>query len=139
MLPKSPECSKANKLYILKRRVFNLLHLAIHQSFFQNNHRRITVKTNPPSMKFVFTITYIFLIRICIGGRSQWSHGIRHEPSSPAQHWIACSNPIRGMDACFNLFCICVVLCVGSDLVTGSSPSKESCRLCIGIRNWKIG
>jgi hypothetical protein len=29
------------------------------------------------------------------------------------------SNPTRGMDACVRLFCVCVVLCVGSDLARG--------------------
>jgi hypothetical protein len=31
---------------------------------------------------------------------------------------------------CVRLFCVCVVLCVGSGLATGWSPSKESFRLC---------
>jgi hypothetical protein len=25
--------------------------------------------------------------------------------------WIVGSNPIQGMDACLNLFCVCVVMC----------------------------
>jgi hypothetical protein len=29
------------------------------------------------------------------------------------------SNPTRGMDVCVCLFCVCVVLCVGSGLATG--------------------
>jgi hypothetical protein len=33
------------------------------------------------------------------------------------------SNPTRGMDICVRLFCACVVLCVGSGLATGWSPS----------------
>jgi hypothetical protein len=32
------------------------------------------------------------------------------------------------------LFCVCVVLCVGS---RADPRSKESYRLCIGLRNWK--
>jgi hypothetical protein len=59
---------------------------------------------------------------------------------------FACSNiaivgsgPTRGMDVCVTLFCVCFVLCVGSSLATGWSPtSKESYWLCIGLRNWKI-
>jgi hypothetical protein len=47
------------------------------------------------------------------------------------------SNPIQGMDVFVGLFCVYVVLCVGSGLMKGSSPSKESYRLCIGLRNWK--
>jgi hypothetical protein len=53
--------------------------------------------------------------------------------------WIVSSNPTQGIDVCLHLFCVCVVLCVGSGLATGWSPSKESYRLCIGLRNWKAG
>jgi hypothetical protein len=35
---------------------------------------------------------------------------------------IVGSNPTRGMDVCVRLFCVCVVLCVGSGLVKGCSP-----------------
>jgi hypothetical protein len=52
---------------------------------------------------------------------------------------IVASNPTQGMDVCVRLFCVCVVLCVGSSLATCWSPSKESSRLCIGLRNWKSG
>jgi hypothetical protein len=34
---------------------------------------------------------------------------------------IVGSNPTQGMDVCVRLFCVCVVLCVGSDLATGWS------------------
>jgi hypothetical protein len=36
--------------------------------------------------------------------------------------WIVSSNPTRGMDVCIRLFCVCVVLYVGSGLATGWSP-----------------
>jgi hypothetical protein len=32
------------------------------------------------------------------------------------------SNPTGGMDVCVRLFCVCVVLCVGSGFATGWSP-----------------
>jgi hypothetical protein len=32
------------------------------------------------------------------------------------------SNPTQGMDVCVRLFGVCVVLCVGSGISTGSSP-----------------
>jgi hypothetical protein len=32
---------------------------------------------------------------------------------------IVDSNPTGGMDVCVRLFCVCVVLCVGSGLATG--------------------
>jgi hypothetical protein len=35
---------------------------------------------------------------------------------------IGGANPTWGMDVCVRLFCVCVVLCVGSGLTTGSSP-----------------
>jgi hypothetical protein len=35
---------------------------------------------------------------------------------------IVASNPTRGMNVCVRLFCVCVVLCVGSGLATGWSP-----------------
>jgi hypothetical protein len=38
---------------------------------------------------------------------------------------IVCSNPTRGMDVCVCSLCVCIVL------------SKESYRLCLGLRNWK--
>jgi hypothetical protein len=39
-------------------------------------------------------------------------------------------NPTRGMDVCLRLFCFCYPT---------DPPSKESCRLCIRLRNWKSG
>jgi hypothetical protein len=35
---------------------------------------------------------------------------------------IVGSNPTQGMDVCVRLFCVCVVLCIGSGLATGWSP-----------------
>jgi hypothetical protein len=35
---------------------------------------------------------------------------------------IVGSNPTQCMDVCVSLFCVCVVLCVGNGLATGSSP-----------------
>jgi hypothetical protein len=35
---------------------------------------------------------------------------------------IVGSNPTQGMDVCVRLFCVCVVMCVGSDLATGWFP-----------------
>jgi hypothetical protein len=37
---------------------------------------------------------------------------------------IVGSNPTWGMDVCVRLFYVCVVLCVGSGLATGSSPAQ---------------
>jgi hypothetical protein len=35
---------------------------------------------------------------------------------------IVGSNPIRVMDVCVRLFCVCAVLCAGSGLAAGWSP-----------------
>jgi hypothetical protein len=49
-------------------------------------------------------------------GRLQWLRGIRHELSSNAA--IVGSNPNQGMNVCVPLFCVYVVLFVGSGLDT---------------------
>jgi hypothetical protein len=51
---------------------------------------------------------------------------------------VVSSNPTQGMDVCVRLFCVCVVLCVGSGLPRPDPPSKESYRVWIWLRNWKI-
>jgi hypothetical protein len=35
------------------------------------------------------------------------------------------SNPTQSMDVSVRLFCVCVVLCVGSGIATGWSPIKR--------------
>jgi hypothetical protein len=73
-------------------------------------------------------------------GRSQWSRGVRHEPPSPAPtlgSWGP--NPTRGMFVCVRLFCVCVVLCVGSGLATGWSPAQVVLPTVYVLRNWKSG
>jgi hypothetical protein len=49
-----------------------------------------------------------------------------HKQSSLARSnsGIVGSNPTEGMVVCVRLFCVCVVLCVGSGLATGSSPVR---------------
>jgi hypothetical protein len=49
------------------------------------------------------------------------------------------SNPSRGMDVCVRLFCVCVVLCIGSDLVMRWSPVQGVLPNVYTIRNWKSG
>jgi hypothetical protein len=73
----------------------------------------------------------------CSTSRSQWLHGLRHEPSSPART-LGCGFESQSRHGCLcvRLFCVCVILCVGSGLATGWSPS-ESYRLCKWLRNWK--
>jgi hypothetical protein len=55
--------------------------------------------------------------------RSQCPRGLRYEPAfARSNSGIVGSNPTRDMDVCVRLFCVCVVLCVGSGLVTSWSP-----------------
>jgi hypothetical protein len=51
---------------------------------------------------------------------------------------IAGSNPTWGMNICVHLLYVCAVLCVQIAALRRADPlSKESCLLCIGLRNWK--
>jgi hypothetical protein len=73
---------------------------------------------------------------------SQW-------PAARSQAWtvFACSNtgivspnPTRGMDVCVRLFCVCVVLCAGSDHATGwrpPPPVQGVLSTMHRLRNWK--
>jgi hypothetical protein len=67
-----------------------------------------------------------------------------------SNHPVQGMNCLRSLDCgfdshsshgCLCVFCVCVVLCVGSGLAKGwaDPPFKESHRLCIGLRNWKSG
>jgi hypothetical protein len=49
------------------------------------------------------------------------------------------SNSTRVMNVCVRLFCVCVVLCVGSGLSTGWSPVQGVLRTVYKLRNWKDG
>jgi hypothetical protein len=43
------------------------------------------------------------------------------------------------MNVCVCLFCVCVVLCVGTGLATGWSPVQVVLQTWIGLRKWKRG
>jgi hypothetical protein len=70
--------------------------------------------------------------------RSQWAHWLRHELSSLARmlgSWVRI--PLKvWMSVCaysvFVLFCVYVAALRRAD-----PPSKESYRLCIGLKSWK--
>jgi hypothetical protein len=47
------------------------------------------------------------------------------------------SNPTRGMGVCVGLFCVCIVLCVGSGLTTGWSSVQGVQPTLYRLRNWK--
>jgi hypothetical protein len=47
-------------------------------------------------------------------------------PIERSKAGIVGSYPIQAMDIFVRLFCVCGVLCVGSDLAMSLSPSKES-------------
>jgi hypothetical protein len=49
------------------------------------------------------------------------------------------SNPTQGMDSCVRLFCVCVVLCVGSGHATGSSPVQGVLPNVYRIKKLKSG
>jgi hypothetical protein len=47
------------------------------------------------------------------------------------------SNPIQGMDVCVRLFCLCVVLCVGSGLAKVLIASPRNPADCVEIKKIK--
>jgi hypothetical protein len=51
-------------------------------------------------------------------GRAVWGITV----FDPSNAGIVGSNSTQGMDVCVRFFCVCVVLCVDSDLATGWSP-----------------
>jgi hypothetical protein len=51
---------------------------------------------------------------------------------------IMVSSPTRGMHVCVRLFCVCVVLCVGSGLVKGWSPVQGVLPTVYRIKKMKI-
>jgi hypothetical protein len=53
------------------------------------------------------------------------------------ESWNRGFNSTESMHVWVGLFCVCVVLCVGSGLATGWSSPKGFYRLFIGFRNWK--
>jgi hypothetical protein len=81
--------------------------------------------------------TYSYEYRVVIAGHNG-RVVLRHEPSSPARtlrSWVRI--PLETwMSVCvypvFVLFCVQVAALQRAD-----PPSKESYRLCIGLRNWK--
>jgi hypothetical protein len=52
---------------------------------------------------------------------------------------IVGSNPTQGIDVCVLLFCVWVVLCVGSCLMTGWFPVQGVLPTVYRLRNWKSG
>jgi hypothetical protein len=49
------------------------------------------------------------------------------------------SNPTKNMDACVYLFCVCVILCVGSGLETGWSPIQGILQFVYRIKKAEKG
>jgi hypothetical protein len=68
-----------------------------------------------------YVFSYIFNAALSLFSRSQWTRGLRHEPSSPARtlgSWVRI--PLKG----WRSVCVYSVLCVGSGVVKGWSPVK---------------
>jgi hypothetical protein len=50
---------------------------------------------------------------------AEWPRDLKHEPVfCRSEAGIAGSDPTQSIDVCVRLFCVCVVLCVGSGLAT---------------------
>jgi hypothetical protein len=65
-------------------------------------------------------LNHLVYMHVCVCP-SQWPRGLRHELSSLARilgSWVRI--PIKAwLFVCVHLFCVYVVLCVGSDFATG--------------------
>jgi hypothetical protein len=72
--------------------------------------------------------------------RWRWPRGLRHELSSPARtlaSWVRISLE-AWMSVC--VYSVFVLSCMYvAALRRADPPSKESYRMCIGLRNWKSG
>jgi hypothetical protein len=73
-----------------------------------------------------------------------WNIPITVTARSEAWTVFACSNtgvvgsiPTRGMDVGVRLFCVCVVLCLGSGLATDWSPVQGILQTVYRLRNWR--
>jgi hypothetical protein len=82
--------------------------------------------------------TFVCLMGLHVG-RAQCPRGLKHGPSSPAQtqaSWVRILLE-AWMSVC--VYSMLVLSHAGRALRMADPPSKESCRLCIGLRNWKSG
>jgi hypothetical protein len=62
---------------------------------------------------------YIYIAVVLLTCRSHWPRGVSRTVFGRSDAGIVGSNPTQGMDVCVRLFCVCVVVCVGSGLTTG--------------------
>jgi hypothetical protein len=84
---------------------------------------------------------------VCLCGKFWWTKCTWVDSSPADPSGLARSNtgnvgskPTQGIDVCIRLFCVCVVLCVGSSLATGWSPVQGFLlTVCIGSMNWRSG
>jgi hypothetical protein len=77
---------------------------------------------------------------IVITGRSQWPRGLRHELSSLDRtlgSWVSVPLTAWMFRVCMRLFCVYVVLCLGSGLATGWSLVQGVLLTMYRLRNWK--
>jgi hypothetical protein len=76
------------------------------------------------SIHFFIYLSVVYLTALWLTlSRSQWPRSLWHEPPSPARTLgVVGSNPTRCIDVCVRLFCVCVVLCVGSGPAKVWSP-----------------
>jgi hypothetical protein len=86
--------------------------------------------------KVVFFLSTKFSTCIEGRGRSQWPRGPGYELSSFARtlgSWVQIQN--QGMDIRVRVFCVVLSCVLVAALRRADPPSKESYRMCIGLRN----
>jgi hypothetical protein len=75
------------------------------------------IRDHPVIPHYRIWVTEDFVMSITVAARSKARTVFVHSNAG-----IVGSNPTQGMDVCVSLFCVCVVLCVGSGLATGWFP-----------------
>jgi hypothetical protein len=109
---------------------------AISSNFLLFNPSYIQLFTSAPCSQ----ISSAYNLTLMWESRSQWPRCLRYEQLSLFQtlvSWVRIPLKARMSVCIYSVFVLCCVYVAASRRV--DSPSKESCRLCIGLRNWKSG
>jgi hypothetical protein len=132
------------KIY-LKIHTYEALHqrtIKIDKNRTMNNVQKHNICINIPSSQ-TFRFYQSHNLALCIQYEMPITVATRSYASTVfvrSNSGIVGWNPTRCMDVCGRLFCVPAVLCIGSCLATGWSPtSRKSYRLCTGLSNWKSG
>jgi hypothetical protein len=125
LYPHFPWCRN----FMTSRATINKHSTSNFQQNFNEGVRYIFLWVMTPS---IFRLYGVELLPITVAARSKaWTVFARSNSG------IVGSNLTRGMDVSLLLFCVCVVLCLGSGLATGWSPVQGVIPTVYRLRNCK--